>query len=209
MTTQTVAFPHVADLDIDDAKQVLRGTCRARRKARSQGRIDQAAEDYAQTVRDFVGNAHRVACYVSVNNEPSTRMVLRELAAMGTEIYLPKLGPGLQRAWGIYRGDDDLQVAAPGRPPEPSGETFTNDILDTIEVMIVPALLVGADGARLGQGGGWYDRALKHTSPSTRVGALLYPDEFVDFALPRDEMDVAVGYAILPREVIATSAAKA
>ena len=116
----------------------------------------------------------------------------------GKKLLLPKLGPKLSREWGWYRGPDDLQVMAPGRPPEPGGECLTSKVLDAVDVLLVPAILVGRHGQRIGQGGGWYDRILKQVRPDARIGAMIYPDEYVEAELPQDPMDVCVHYVILP-----------
>lgn len=79
------------------------------------------------------------------------------------ELLLPKLGPGLSREWGWYRGAEDLLREAPGRcPPEPSGPAISSDILSEVGALLMPAILVDRQGRRIGQGGGWYDRVLKH-----------------------------------------------
>lgn len=62
----------------------------------------------------------------------------------------------------------------------------------------MPATLVDRQGRRIGQGGGWYDRVLKQISPTTKVGAMVYPEEFVDIPLPQDPMDRPVHYVVLP-----------
>ena len=48
------------------------------------------------------------------------------------------------------------------------------------EAIVAPALAVGTDGARLGQGGGWYDRVLAHRLPQTPVIAMVFQDEVYD-----------------------------
>ena len=62
----------------------------------------------------------------------------------------------------------------------------------------MPATLVDRHGRRIGQGGGWYDRVLKQVSPTTRVGAMVFPEEYVDVDLPQDPMDRPVSFVILP-----------
>ena len=91
-----------------------------------------------------------------------------------------------------------MKVNAPGRPPEPSGEALSSEILSTVDVLIIPATLVDREGRRIGQGGGWYDRVLKQVSSNTRVGAMVYPEEYVDIELPQDPMDRSVAFVILP-----------
>ncbi|MGO1592362.1 MAG: 5-formyltetrahydrofolate cyclo-ligase [Ancrocorticia sp.] len=198
MEKHMVALPDVTGLDVEDAKQALRSVARdARKRLPVAVRKDFEAQ-WVPTALDFIGDAKTVACYVSVNNEPETHALCEAIAAHGCELLLPKLGPGLSREWAWYQGADDLAVCAPGRPPEPSGEAIGSDILATVDVLIIPATLVDRQGRRIGQGGGWYDRVLKQVSAQTRVGAMVFPEEYVDIDLPQDPMDRPVSFVILP-----------
>ena len=96
---------------------------------------------------------------------------------------------------------------APGRPPEPLGEALDPEILAEVGALVIPALAISQRGARLGQGGGWYDRALKKVGPDALVGAMIYPEELLVEHIPQDEMDVSVPYAIHPTTIVRTSAA--
>ena len=66
-------------------------------------------------------------------------------------------------------------------------------------MVVAPALAVDSSGTRLGQGGGWYDRALTFVRPDVKIVALVFPEEFYDATerpLPRETHDRPVhGYA--------------
>lgn len=196
MSTLEISFPEVAGLDVEDAKQALRATAKAIR-SRQKLQRDVAAQ-WRDTVLDFIGDGATVACYVSMKNEPPTHELCEAIAARGKRLLLPKLGPRLAREWAWFEGLEDLKVLAPGRPPEPSGSAVDARILREVDVLIMPATLVDHHGRRLGQGGGWYDRVLKQLDARTRVGAMIYPDEFVDVDVPQDDMDRRVPYVIFP-----------
>ena len=198
MTAHMVTLPDVADLDVEDAKQVLRSAARKNRSRRSTHVREGLVDSWVRTALDFIGDAEVIAAYGSVKDEPPTHELCEAITAAGKKLLLPKLGPKLSREWGWYRGPDDLQVMAPGRPPEPGGECLTSKVLDAVDVLLVPAILVGRHGQRIGQGGGWYDRILKQVRPDARIGAMIYPDEYVEAELPQDPMDVCVHYVILP-----------
>ncbi|WP_369824481.1 5-formyltetrahydrofolate cyclo-ligase [Cellulosimicrobium sp. CUA-896] len=137
--------------------------------------------DVVETIPE-VGAAACVATYAARPSEPGTLDVLERLAARGARVLLPVLGAGLQRDWAEYAGPSDLQVRAPGRPPEPGTPPLGPEALAHADVVIAPALAVDTRGVRLGQGGGWYDRALEHTRPGTKVVAVVFPEEVYDAA---------------------------
>ncbi|EJZ87069.1 5-formyltetrahydrofolate cyclo-ligase [Schaalia turicensis ACS-279-V-Col4] len=62
------------------------------------------------------------------------------------------------------------------------------DELAKADLIVVPALAVDARGVRLGQGGGWYDRALEHARPGVPIIAVVFDNEF--FSDPRDYLPV-------------------
>jgi 5-formyltetrahydrofolate cyclo-ligase len=186
-----------------DAKDRLRATLRAARQKRSEQRRSEAAVALAEVVWgiDKVANARCVALYASGPTEPGTGPLLERLNAHGVRVLLPVLGTGLRRGWAEYVGLADLQTRAPGRPPEPSGPDLGPGALADADVVIVPALAVDTAGARLGQGGGWYDRALAAALPNALVLALLYDGELVSAetsALPRELHDLPVDAVASP-----------
>lgn len=197
MTTE-VFLPEVTGWDVEEAKQALRAAARERRAKRSAHERAVLAQQWSDTVMDFIGDGQVVACYVSIKDEPPTRELCERIAASGRQLLLPKLGPSLAREWAWYKGDADLEVLAPGRPPEPSGLPADSSVLADIDVLVMPAALIDKVGRRLGQGGGWYDRVLKKVSPTTKIGAMVFPDEYVSVELPQDDMDRRVPYVIFP-----------
>ncbi|WP_195225176.1 5-formyltetrahydrofolate cyclo-ligase [Schaalia turicensis] len=75
------------------------------------------------------------------------------------------------------------------------------DELAKADLIVVPALAVDARGIRLGQGGGWYDRALKHARPGVPIIAVVFEDEFFsdpDDYLPVEPHDQRVNGVLTP-----------
>lgn len=205
MSSPAQPYPVHASLEVEDAKIALRGAIRAARDARSERRRDEAAHALAEVILTIpeVRAAHRVGLYAARPNEPGTTPLMAVLDSLGKEILLPVLGAGLQRDWALYAGEDDLLQRAPGRPPEPSTPALGAAALETADVVIAPALAVDTDGNRLGQGGGWYDRALAHVRPGVKVIAVVFPDEIYDAnerPLPREHHDRPVDGVATPIE---------
>ncbi len=178
----------------EEAKELLRTAIRKARAHRSQRLRDEAAHSLADVIESIpaVAAARCVSVYAARATEPGTSVLLERLAARGVRVLLPVLGAGLQRGWGEYRGADDLLERAPGRPPEPGGPTLGPEALADADVIVTPALAVDTGGGRLGQGGGWYDRALEHARADALVVAVVFPEEVRDATvepLPREPHD--------------------
>ena len=190
----TASQPYPVVLDAEDAKESLRAAIREVRMARSERRRRAAATAFAEVLETMpeLRDAHCVAAYAARAGEPGTGPLLEALAARGVRVLLPVLGTGLQRDWAAYDGADDLRQRAPGRPPEPGTTQLGAGALGDADVIVAPALAVDTAGARLGQGGGWYDRALEHARPGTPVIAMVYAEEVYDAEtrpLPREPHD--------------------
>jgi len=185
------------------AKTALRDQVLAARKRRPL----EAAAGFAASVSDValawepVRSAATVAAYVSVGSEPGTGLLLDALAAGGKRVLLPVVLPGLDLDWAVYTGRDGLTPAVRGLL-EPTAPRLGREAIAQADVVLVPGTGVSLSGARLGQGGGCYDRALPRVSPGTPVAVVLYDDE-VGLAVPAEPHDVRVGFALTSRGVVA------
>ncbi len=190
-------------LEPDEAKAHLRASIRRERLQRSERRRHEAAAALRDLVLALpsIQEARCVSVYASRAHEPGTDLLIEALHRRGIKVLIPLLGDGLQRGWGVYRGVEDLIERAPGRPPEPSGDFLPSAALAEADVIVVPALAVDTAGTRLGQGGGWYDRALMDARPAAPVVALTFANEVHDAGaapLPRERHDLGVDMVITP-----------
>jgi 5-formyltetrahydrofolate cyclo-ligase len=77
----------------------------------------------------------------------------------------------------------------------------TGPVLDgTPSAWIIPALAIDSDGYRLGQGGGFYDRALQGIDEEIPVVAIVFEDEVLD-RVPREAHDRRVDIVVTPDRV--------
>ncbi|MDO5672469.1 MAG: 5-formyltetrahydrofolate cyclo-ligase [Actinomycetaceae bacterium] len=201
--TSEIKLPDTATQDTEDAKQLLRDHIRDRRKRRTDKQLQELSLSIRDQVLSCTSGAHSVAFYVSVEHEPATLPAIEALDAAGVRVLLPKLGPGLSRSWAYFTGVDDLQALSPNRPLEPTGEALDHMELASVDVIITPALAVDMQGNRLGQGGGWYDRALDVSRASAPVYALVFADEVITSRLlPVASHDVPVDGILTPERVL-------
>ena len=115
-----------------------------------------------------------VAAYVSVPGEPDTWDLIEQLRLAEVPVLLPVLSREPDWAW--YSGPEGLQPGPRGIP-RPSGPALGAEALRLADWIWLPGLAGTQDGHRLGTGGGWYDRALAWSSPTSRRGLLLFDDE--------------------------------
>lgn len=190
-----------------EAKSAWRSAVRQVRLQRGQKRN----EAHAIAFRDAVlalPEAQGISCasvYASRSYEPGTLPLIHSLAAQGADVLIPRLGDGLQRGWSHYSSPDDIVERSPGRPPEPSGDFLPQERIAQADLIVVPALAADSTGTRLGQGAGWYDRALKDAREGTPIVALVYDDEYHDALekqIPREVHDVPVNIVVTPSQVI-------
>ena len=133
-----------------------------------------------------ISRAHVIASYYSYGTEPSTLALNRAILASGKTLILPRIH-GDEIEWVDWNGTPET-LKENGKFHEPTGPVFTK--LDSIDVVLVPALAIDPEGYRLGQGGGFYDRAL----PLLRAWrhGVVYNYERMEHDLPREPWDVPV-----------------
>ena len=136
--------------------------------------------------------AKTVASYYSYGDEPSTHEINEALLKVGKSLLLPRVN-GEHLDWIEWKGDErSLKIAH--KLSEPIGEPFQD--LSSVDVMIVPALHIDQEGYRLGQGGGYYDRALAYI-PGWKIG-LVHVGELTSEILPREVHDIPLNAAATP-----------
>jgi 5-formyltetrahydrofolate cyclo-ligase len=169
-------------------KSALREQLSTARRARDADELDQARRGVRAAVLDRADTAgwRCVGAYAPLRTEPGSTELLDALSDRGIRVLIPVLLPDRDLDWAEWdvatqRADGALGVAA----------------IAAADAILVPALAVARDGARLGRGGGSYDRALRRAAPGVPSAALLFAGELVE-ALPTDEWDVRVSAVVTP-----------
>lgn len=129
--------------------------------------------------------ARRVFIYVSMWDEPDTRVLIGEALAAGKQIYVPLCCPDRVMKAVRIRSLDELRPGTHDIPEPPSDNEAAAP--GTLDLAVVPCLTATSVGARLGHGAGYYDRFLAlHACPTL---CLCYARLLAD-ALPMDDNDV-------------------
>lgn len=186
---------------MDDRKRVLRSRIRAARRIRTAAERHDDAERLAAGVLALPELAHvrRIAAYASTPTEPGTEPLRAALLTRDVQVLLPVPRPDHTLDWAQ---DDGRTRTHPGPGgPVPVGDHLGPDALTLVDAVIVPALAVDFLGTRLGQGRGFYDRALNGLDPAVPIIALVHAAEFFDASsapLPREDHDRTVTIVITP-----------
>lgn len=209
-------------------KTTLRAEVRSRRRARRAGtpalkapsvpefspspipvRDRAEARGIARQIRALassMGGVALPALFVPTPLEPDMSLTLGLFERALLPVLLDEAGAPLGAPrWGLWEAGRALVTL--GRPPaQPDGEAKGAESLKEADLIVIPALAASVDGTRLGQGGGWYDRALMHGSPGVPVVAVVFDDEVLEPGIiPAEPHDVPVDAIVTPTRTITTS----
>lgn len=141
-------------------------------------------------------NAKTICSYFSYAEEPSTTEINQAFIKEGKKLLLPRVN-GSHIEWVQWSGDQN-QLKITKNLTEPIGPAVT-DISD-VGAIVVPALRIDQEGYRMGQGGGFYDRALPNM-PGWKIG-LVHAGELTSETLPRETHDIPLDAAATPSLVV-------
>lgn len=169
-------------------KQTLRKQIREQKRAMTEAQIVEKSEQLgvlfaaSQAYKD----AKTIYGYLPYNQEVRTVTMLQKALDDGKKVAVPKCYGEEMRF--IYL--DDLSQVEKGYCgiPEPiADEPIAND---KTALVLMPGLAFTKDGARMGYGGGFYDKFLA-SEPEHPTLALCYDFQMVE-QLPTEEFDIPV-----------------
>jgi 5-formyltetrahydrofolate cyclo-ligase len=183
-------------------KTLLRKELRAARSRLSEGDRKSAGVALRDALLQMpeVAMAGTIAAYLAVGTEPATAGLIYALWKRGSYVLLPVVREDFDLDWASYEGPDSVAPAAHGLL-EPTEVRRGVGAIASADLVIVPALAVGRDGSRLGQGRGCYDRALRRVGYAVPTVAFVYDHELLG-SVPAGPEDVAVKAAVQPGQGI-------
>ena len=182
-------------------KDGLRALARRRRAALDPAVRSAAGRDLARRFFELpeARGAAIVAAYVSDAAEPPTGPLLDAVVERGATVLLPVVMDGGELDWAPYRSGG----LRPGRfgLSEPATPAWGPEAIGRATVVACPCVAVDLSGARLGRGGGYYDRALRRCAPTALRCALAFDADIVE-AVPVEPHDVLLDAAITPTRIL-------
>ncbi|WP_114907291.1 5-formyltetrahydrofolate cyclo-ligase [Ornithinimicrobium murale] len=172
--------------DVRAAKKQARSRVRARRRdlVERQGvaeRAEQAsalANAFLTWARGYAEGLGRgdlsglvVTAFDPMPTEPPVHALVAAAREAGMRVLLPV----------TVREDTRLDWVTAG---DPTSEVQGPEALLGVDIALIPGLAVDLSGHRLGQGGGYYDRALPLVRPGVPVVVALHDHEFPTHAAP-------------------------
>ena len=128
----------------------------------------------------FYQEAKVIASYLSFSHEFQTQELIEQALKDGKKVLIPKTYPKGHMEFVVY--DPQQLVKTAFGLLEPQGDLEVVDAFQ-IDLIHVPGLVFKTEGYRIGYGGGYYDRYLKHFSGNTL--STVYPCQIRDF-IPED-----------------------
>jgi 5-formyltetrahydrofolate cyclo-ligase len=183
------------------SKREVRNDTRARRRSLTPGEREAAAEAVTCRALELPGVAHAraVLAYAATSEELDPASLVAALRERGARVAYPRVcGPGvLALHW-----CDEESALAPGYCgiAEPAADAPAA-AADAIDLVLVPGTAFDERCARLGMGGGFYDRLLPRLTPGALAVGLAF-DEQVLAEVPTEAHDVPLGAVVTPTRTI-------
>ena len=180
-------------------KSALRLLLRKRRSSIPRSDRRKAARRAAQALLKRLPPRCMIAIYLSVHSELSTEPLCAALLRAGHALSVPVTLRDWQMRFLPYDGNTAIRANGPLRLPEPVARRPMRSARH-FDVILLPLLGFDASGGRLGNGGGYYDRALAGAGTGRqpkRIG-YAYALQQVE-ALPMDAFDVRLDAVVTER----------
>jgi 5-formyltetrahydrofolate cyclo-ligase len=153
--------------------------------------------------------AEAVLGYMNIGAEFASELWIQQVLADGKKLALPRVNHHTNQL-DLYWVDDLENQLEAGlwKIREPVVERCERlATLNEVEFALLPGVAFTRNGARLGYGGGYYDKLLAHITHQPTLAAAAFELQIIEH-IPQEATDVKVGWIITEQEIIACSAQK-
>jgi 5-formyltetrahydrofolate cyclo-ligase len=172
--------------EIDAKAAMRRAAYDARNAQEDKDRLSEIAVASLMELPEYQA-AQTVLWYLDCRSELRTRQVLPEALASGKRVIVPYCtvndrGENKLGMWWLQALDELVigkwKILEP--PRERWGEAGREIGAEEIDLVVVPGVGFGRDGARMGNGQGYYDRLLESVRPDCSLVALCFESQLFD-----------------------------
>lgn len=189
---------HSAPSRAKEEKKAFRQEIKNRWKALEETYLQEASKTICDAIRQLLEyqQAKTVFCFVSMERELNTSTLLDAILADGKTLVVPRVLAMGKMALHPITSLDTLKKSRFGIP-EPAEDTPTVSPQD-VDFTVVPCLSATLAGARLGRGGGFYDRFLADYTGNT---ALVCFHQLLSESVPMDSWDVPLPVVVTEKGI--------
>ena len=189
---------HSAPSRAKEEKKAFRQEIKNRWKALEETYLQEASKTICDAIRQLpeYQQAKTVFCFVSMERELNTSTLLDAILADGKTLVVPRVLAMGKMALHPITSLDTLKKSRFGIP-EPAQDTPTGSPQD-VDFTVVPCLSATLAGARLGRGGGFYDRFLADYTGNT---ALVCFHQLLSESVPMDSWDVPLPVVVTEKGI--------
>lgn len=189
---------HSAPSRAKEEKKAFRQEIKNRWKALEETYLQEASKTICDAIRQLpeYQQAKTVFCFVSMERELNTSTLLDGILADGKTLVVPRVLAMGKMALHPITSLDTLKKSRFGIP-EPAEDTPTVSPQD-VDFTVVPCLSATLAGARLGRGGGFYDRFLADYTGNT---ALVCFHQLLSESVPMDSWDVQLPVVVTEKGI--------
>ena len=151
---------------------------------------------------DVYREASTVLGYMNFSAEFESDRWVRQVLNDGKALVLPKVN-AVTRELELYRVTDVDTQLAPGvfGIREPLPQNCAAAMLEEVTFILLPGVAFGRDGARLGYGGGFYDKLLAQLKHKPALVAAAFSMQIVE-GIPQEATDRKIDWLVSEKEII-------
>lgn len=149
-----------------------------------------------------VQQASTIMLYLDFNNEVQTDYIVNSLISLGKKVLIPitiKENKTLIPSQ-IKDLKSEVKIGTYGIR-EPKEEFIRVTAIESIDVLVVPAVAFDINKFRLGYGGGFYDRFIEKLRPDSVTIGLAFELQIFN-SIPKESHDAKLNYVITEKRVI-------
>lgn len=186
-------------------KQIIRQSIVPKREQLSVALRAQFSNGIVQRITQMpeYRNARMMLGYMNFGAEFESEILMRQALVDGKVLLLPKVNT-VTRKLELYRVDDLDAQLAPGAYDirEPVADRCVRlDTPEQVDFILLPGVAFGRDGARLGYGGGFYDKFLARLTHSPVLVAGAFAMQ-LSADIPMDATDRRIEWLVTESEII-------